>query len=92
MSTKVKIVLAVLALIALVIAGSLFKLDQRQKALVFQFGRIVNADVEPGLNFKIPFINNVRYFDARIQTMDQEEESYWGPPGSVRRIRVLETV
>jgi len=76
MNTKVKILLAVLAIIVLVIAGSLFKVDQREKALVFQFGRIVNSNVEPGLNFKIPFINNVRYFDARIQTMDQEEESY----------------
>ena len=76
MSTKVKAIFIVLALIVLVIASSIFRVDEREKALVFQFGRIVQENVDPGLNFKIPFINNVRYFDARIQTMDQEEESY----------------
>ncbi len=76
MNTKAKAILIVLALIALVIAGSIFRVDEREKALVFQFGRIVQDNVEPGLNFKIPFINNVRYFDGRVQTMDQEEESY----------------
>ncbi len=76
MGTKAKAILIVLALIVLVIAGSIFRVDEREKALVFQFGRIVQSNVEPGLNFKIPFINNVRFFDGRVQTMDQEEESY----------------
>jgi len=76
MNTKFKAVLILLALVVLVIASSIFRVDEREKALVFQFGRIVQSNVEPGLNFKIPFINNVRYFDGRIQTMDQEEESY----------------
>ena len=76
MNAKVKILLILLALAVLVLAGSLFRVDEREKALVFQFGRIVRSDVDPGLNFKIPFINNVRYFDGRVQTMDQEEESY----------------
>ncbi len=51
-------------------------MDEREKAIVFQFGEILRADDEPGIHFKMPFINNVRKFDARIQTMDAEPESY----------------
>ena len=76
MNTKFKAILFLLALVVFVLANSIYKVDEREKALVFQFGRIVENNVGPGLHFKIPFINNVRKFDARVQTMDQEEESY----------------
>ena len=56
--------------------ASAFFVDEREKAIVFKFGEIVNADLEPGLHFKIPFINNVQYFDARVQTMDADPELY----------------
>ena len=51
-------------------------MDEREKALVFRFGEIVRSDDMPGIHLKVPFINNVRYFDARIQTMDAEPELY----------------
>ena len=68
-------------IILLVIVGTVFlsatyTVDEREKAIVFQFGEILRADDKPGLHFKLPFINNVRKFDARIQTMDAEPESY----------------
>jgi membrane protease subunit HflC len=47
-----------------------------QKALVFRFGEIIRSNDEPGLHFKMPFINSVRKFDARIQTMDAAPEQY----------------
>ena len=56
--------------------GAVYRVDMRQKAIVFQFGEIVRSDDEPGLHFKVPFINNVQKFDARIQTMDAAPESY----------------
>lgn len=49
---------------------SLFTVDQRQAALVFQLGEIVSVKKEPGLYFKVPLLQNVRYFDIRILTLD----------------------
>ena len=62
--------------LALVIWASVFTVDERQKAILFQFGEIIKADFEPGLHFKIPFINNVRKFDNRILTIDQKPERF----------------
>lgn len=59
--------------LAIAIAGlSLFTVDQRQYALVFQFGEVVRVLKEPGIQFKMPLLQNVRYFDKRIQTIDPE--------------------
>ncbi|MDF0606349.1 protease modulator HflC [Neisseriaceae bacterium TC5R-5] len=51
---------------------SMFTVDQRQYALVFQFGEVVRVIKEPGIQFKIPLLQNVRYFDRRVQTIDAE--------------------
>lgn len=60
--------------IVLVVASlSLFVVDQRQSAIVFQLGEIVRVDTEPGLKWKIPVVQNVRFFDQRIQTVDVGE-------------------
>ncbi|MDP2171682.1 MAG: protease modulator HflC [Rhodocyclaceae bacterium] len=57
-----------------VTAGSmLFTVDQRQYALVFQLGEIKEVIKEPGLSFKWPMIQNVRFFDRRILTLDSVE-------------------
>ena len=51
--------------------------DQRQKVIVFEFGKIKEIIEEPGLHFKWPLIQNVRYFDNRILTLDAlETESF----------------
>ena len=61
-------------LVAIVIASaSLFTVDQRQYAIVFQLGEVREVISEPGLNFKLPLIQNVRYFDKRILTLDTPE-------------------
>jgi membrane protease subunit HflC len=54
-------------------AMSLFTVDQRQYAIVFQLGEIKEVIKEPGLAFKWPLIQNVRYFDRRILTLDSAE-------------------
>ncbi len=65
----------VLILIAAVIILSMtmFTVDQRKYALVSQFGEVKHVISEPGLNFKWPFIQDVRYFEKRIITMDSDE-------------------
>ena len=55
---------------------TVYFVDEREKAIVFQFGRIVRSHDNPGLHFKKPFINSVQFFDARIQTMDADPELY----------------
>jgi membrane protease subunit HflC len=58
-------------LVAAVLASlSLFTVDQRESAIVFQLGEIKHVVAEPGLKVKFPLIQNVRYFDTRILTLD----------------------
>ncbi len=65
------IVPAVLALV--LISLSIYSVDQRQIAMVFQLGEVVSIDRQPGLYFKLPLVQNIRYFDTRILTMDSVE-------------------
>jgi membrane protease subunit HflC len=60
--------------VALVVASmSLFTVDQRQQAIVFRLGEVVSIKTDPGLYWKLPLIEDVRYFDIRIHTVDTEE-------------------
>jgi membrane protease subunit HflC len=63
-------ILGALVVAAVVGSLSLFTVDQRESAIVFQLGEIRNVVAEPGLKFKLPLIQNVRYFDNRILTLD----------------------
>ncbi len=62
----------VIALLA-VLGSSIFTVDQRQHAIVFQLGEVRDVISKPGLYFKWPMIQNVRYFDKRILTLDTSE-------------------
>ena len=73
-----KNVLFVLLGAALLVAmSSLFIVDERQLAIKFQLGEIVQSDYEPGLHVKAPWpINNVRKFDKRVLTLDTRPERF----------------
>ena len=62
-------------LIAVFILLSLtvFTVDQRQNAIVFQLGEIIDVKKQPGLYFKVPLLQNVRYFDTRVLTLTSSE-------------------
>jgi membrane protease subunit HflC len=62
--------LGVLVVAAVVASLSLFTVDQRESAIVFQLGEIKSVVAEPGLKLKFPLIQNVRYFDTRVLTLD----------------------
>jgi modulator of FtsH protease HflC len=66
-------ILAVLVALVLVASSVLFTVDQRQNAIVFQFGEVKDVITEPGLKFKWPMIQNVRLFDMRILAYDDPE-------------------
>lgn len=69
--------LASLALLAVLVAGAfLFKVEETQLAVLFRFGEIVKTDFEPGLHFKVPFINEVRKYDDRVLTLDNRAEEF----------------
>ncbi|MGD2001694.1 MAG: protease modulator HflC [Paracoccaceae bacterium] len=56
--------------IVVVIMSSIFIVDERNKALVLQFGRVVAVKEDPGLAFKLPLIQEVVYYDDRILSRD----------------------
>jgi len=64
---------AIVAVVFVVLGTSIFTVDQRQHAIVFQLGEVREVISEPGLYFKWPMIQNVRYFDKRILTLDTSE-------------------
>ncbi|QFU07458.1 Modulator of FtsH protease HflC [Rhodobacteraceae bacterium THAF1] len=69
---KLYLLLGVLALAIFVGLNSFFVVDERQKALVLQFGQIRDVKEEPGLAFKVPFIQNVVTYDDRILSLDTD--------------------
>ena len=58
----------------LLLYGSFFVVNEKERAIVFQFGEAVRPDIPVGLQFKIPLIQDVKKFDARIQTLDEEPD------------------
>jgi len=66
-------VIAILVVLSAIVSGTVFTVDQRQNAIVFQLGQVKEVVTKPGLNFKIPLLQNVRLFDMRILTYDDAE-------------------
>jgi len=72
-----KLVFLALGFIAvMVLSASVFTVKEWERAVLFRLGEIVKTDYDPGLHFKMPFINNVRKFDGRILTLDADPERY----------------
>ncbi len=70
----VAIVVALIA--AVVLSSSVFVVNERELAVLFQFGAVKRTDFAPGLHFKLPLVQNVRKYDRRILTVDTEPERY----------------
>ena len=58
------------------ISQTLYVVTEIERAVKLRFGEIVQFDVEPGLHFKWPIVNSVRYFDSRILTLDAQPQRY----------------
>ncbi len=70
MSNKSLTALVVGVVAAIVLWNSFYIVSQTERAVLLRFGRIVEPDVKPGLHMKIPYVNSVRKFDARLLTLD----------------------
>ena len=69
-----KILIPILVVLGVVAYGSLFVVQEINQAIVLQFGDPKKIITKPGLNFKIPFIQNVVYLDRRVLNLDNPPE------------------
>ena len=60
-------------ILGLILAMSMYTVDQRKAAVKFQLGEVVAVQTEPGLYFLVPIFQNVRLYDTRIQTLDSRD-------------------
>ena len=58
------------AVVLILASMSIFIVDQRQTAIVFQLGEVMRVETTPGIKLKVPLVQNVRFFDSRILTLD----------------------
>ena len=70
------ILVVLLVAILLVISNSIFTVDEREMALKFRFGEVIRADYEPGIHFKVPFVNNVEKYSKQILTINNPQELF----------------
>ena len=76
MSGKKPLILGIVVLLLGVVAyQSIFTVHQTQQALVLQFGAIKKVEAEPGLKFKLPFIQNVTFLEKRVLNLDPQAET-----------------
>ncbi len=74
---KISIISIVLIpIIAILASSALYTVNETQVAIKLRLGEIVTIEEEPGLKYKTPFVNNVIFFDKRIQTLDSSPESF----------------
>jgi membrane protease subunit HflC len=76
MSGRFMSVISVVLLVFILASNSLFVIKDSERGIKKQFGRVINQDLKPGLGFKVPFLQEVQKFDARIQAFDLLSEDY----------------
>ncbi len=76
MSSRMTLILVLVVLALITLSSSLFIVDEREKAVLLRLGQIERTDFEPGLHFKMPFVTNVRKFEAREMALDAQPARY----------------
>ncbi len=73
-----KTIFGLILAFALIVVGwnSFFVVSQIERGLVLQFGRVVSDDLQPGLHFKLPFVQEAKKFDGRLLTLDTTTQRY----------------
>ena len=75
MNKVLLVIVGIVIVISTIVANStLFTVHQASQALVLQFGKPVDVERDPGLKFKVPFVQNVEYFDRRILDLDPQPQ------------------
>jgi membrane protease subunit HflC len=73
---KLFAVLGVALLVLITVRSTLYLVDEREKVIIVRFGQVLRYDESPGLHVKTPFLDEVRYFDSRILTLDAEPQPF----------------
>jgi membrane protease subunit HflC len=60
-----------------VLSNAVFVIEETQRGVKLKFGEVVEADLKPGLGWKVPFVDSVRKFDGRILTVDSTPERFF---------------
>jgi len=77
MSQGKLLALIVLALIGVLTAlSAVYVVDEREKVIVVRFGQILRHDDPAGIHFKVPFVDEARFFDSRILTIDPDPQQF----------------
>ncbi|MAA71863.1 MAG: HflC protein [Bermanella sp.] len=76
MSPKSIVLSAITAIIILVGSSSLYMVNETERAIKLRFGEIISDDIQPGIHIKVPMIDNIKKFDARILTLDARPERF----------------
>jgi membrane protease subunit HflC len=75
-SNKPVFILIGLLVLAFITSKSLYVVSETERAVKLRFGKMEEADIAPGLHLKVPFVEDVRFFDARVQTLDAPPEDF----------------
>lgn len=76
MSSRAMVLVFILAVLGVLGVNSVFVVSELERAVLLEFGKVISADIKPGLHLKKPFINEVRKFDARVLTLDANPERF----------------
>ena len=76
MTSRTLVSLIGLFIALLIASSSIFVIKETERAIMLRFGEVVQFDIQPGLHFKIPFVNTVRKFDGRVLTLDARPQRY----------------
>ena len=74
---KNSVVIGVVVAVLLGLLGSVYVVREDQTAMVLNLGKVVRADIKPGLHFKVPLVETVRVFDRRFQVLDTAPARYF---------------
>jgi len=76
MSARTNLIAILVGLALILLNMSVFFIDEREKAIVLHLGKIDKTDLEAGIHFKLPLVQDVKRFDSRILTLDVKPEEY----------------
>jgi len=76
MSGRQMSILIGLVVLLAIVSNSIYVVNERERAVLLKFGEVVSTDIQPGLHFKIPVVNDVRRFESRLITLDSSPQRY----------------
>ena len=69
--------LGLLVVVVIAVNSTLYVVSEFERGVKLRFGKLIEADIQPGLHVKIPFVDDVRIFDARVLTVDAQPASFF---------------